>query len=185
MYRVLLVDDEPNILGALRRCLAAIDVRQLDGEALVFETFTSPEAAIERSDEQDFDLVISDYRMPSMNGVEFLSHLMEIQPAAPRVIISGYADRDAIIAAINEVHLTRFIEKPWNDEELRQAVVSILGSAGIGAAKSVVADHGVSRVPPTGLDRNLQRLEEDSPGITRLERADNGGIVIAPDDSDD
>jgi len=160
MYRVLLVDDEPNILSALRRCLAMIDVRQLDGEALQFEIFTSPEAAIQRSDEQDFDLVISDYRMPSMNGVEFLARLMEIQPAAPRVIISGYADRNAIIAAINEVHLTRFIEKPWNDQELRHAVVSILGGGGGGGAKPAADD-------------------------TLLERADDGGIVIAPNDFDD
>ena len=92
MYRVLLVDDEPNILAALRRSLAAIDARQLDGDALLFEAFTSPEAAIKRSDEQDFDLVISDYRMPSMNGVEFLTRIMELQPSVPRMIISGYAD---------------------------------------------------------------------------------------------
>ena len=127
MYRVLLVDDEPNILSALRRSLAAIDARQLDGEALHFETFTSPEAAIKRSDEADFDLVISDYRMPSMSGVEFLARVMELQPSVPRMIISGYADREAIIAAVNEVHLTRFVEKPWDDDALRQAVVSILG----------------------------------------------------------
>ena len=126
MYRVLLVDDEPNILSALRRSLAAIDARQLDGEALHLETFTSPEAAVRRSDEEDFDLVISDYRMPSMNGVEFLTRIMELQPSVPRMIISGFADREAIIAAINEVNLMRFIEKPWNDDVLRQAVVSIL-----------------------------------------------------------
>jgi len=128
MYQVLLVDDEPNILSALRRSLAAIDVRLLDGEALHFEVFTSPEAAIKRCDEQDFDLVISDYRMPSMNGVEFLTGVMKLQPSVPRMIISGYADRDVIIAAVNEVRLTRFVEKPWDDQELRNAVVSILGS---------------------------------------------------------
>src|SRR5215468_6735136 len=100
MYRVLLVDDEPNILSALRRSLSSIDVTELDGEALHFELFTSPEAAIERSDQQDFDLVISDYRMPSMNGVEFLSRVMEFQPSVPRMIISGYADREAIISAV-------------------------------------------------------------------------------------
>jgi two-component system probable response regulator PhcQ len=153
MLRILLVDDEPNILSALRRCLAGIDVSQLDGEALQFETFTTPEAAIERSEDQDFNLVISDYRMPSMNGVEFLSRMMQIQPAAPRVIISGFADRDAIITAVNEVHLTRFIEKPWKDDELRQAVVSILRGKGPGPAKAV---------------------EDDS----LIERADDGGITI-------
>ncbi len=159
MLRILLVDDEPNILSALRRCLAGIDVSQLDGEALQFETFTTPEAAIERSEEQDFNLVISDYRMPSMNGVEFLSRMMQIQPAAPRVIISGFADRDAIIAAVNEVHLTRFIEKPWKDEELRQTVLSILRGKGPSKAKAA---------------------EDDS----LIERADDGGIMLSPDDLD-
>jgi len=62
-----------------------------------------------------------------MNGVEFLTRIMELQPAVPRMIISGFADREAIIAAINEVNLMRFVEKPWNDDVLRQAVVSILG----------------------------------------------------------
>lgn len=130
MYRVLLVDDEPNILSALRRSLAEIDAEELDGDALTFEAFTSPEAAIERSDEQDFDLVISDYRMPSMNGVQFLARMMESQPSAPRMIISGWADREAIIAAVNEVNLARFLEKPWDDTALRNAVVSVLGNKG-------------------------------------------------------
>jgi response regulator RpfG family c-di-GMP phosphodiesterase len=152
MYRVLLVDDEPNILSALRRCLAAIDVRLLDGDALQFETLTLPEAAIKRCDEQDFDLVISDYRMPSMNGVEFLARVMEFQPSVPRMIISGYADRDAIIAAVNEVHLTRFIEKPWDDDNLRQAVVSILGSKSYAAAKPVSGDCLIDRADDGGIN---------------------------------
>lgn len=129
MYRLLLVDDEPNILSALRRSLSAIDVTQLDGEALNFEMYTSPEDAIKRSDEQEFDLVICDYRMPSMNGVEFLAHVMECQPSVPRMIISGLADRDAIITAVNEVNLSRFLEKPWDDQTLRQAVISLLVEA--------------------------------------------------------
>lgn len=130
MYRIMLVDDEPNILSALRRSLGALDVRQLDGEAPLFELFTSPEAALQRCDEQEFDLVISDYRMPSMSGVEFLARVMGFQPAVPRVIVSGNADRQAIIAAVNEVNLVGFIEKPWNDHELRKAVVSILSARG-------------------------------------------------------
>jgi two-component system, probable response regulator PhcQ len=181
MYRILLIDDEPNILSALRRCLAAIDVSQLDGEALKIETFTSPEAAVERCEEQDFDLMISDYRMPSMTGVEVLSRLMEIQPGAPRMIISGFADREAIIAAVNEVHLTRFVEKPWNDQELRRTVVTILGAA----AKRVVGDRADSRVSSSSPDRHLRRLEEESPGITQFEQADDGGILIAFDERDD
>ncbi|MEO7326292.1 MAG: response regulator [Dokdonella sp.] len=179
MYRILLVDDEPNILTALRRCLARIDVSLLDGEALRVETFTSPEAAIERCEEQDFDLVMSDYRMPSMSGVEFLTRLMVIQPMAPRIIISGYADREAIISAVNEAHLTRFIEKPWDEEVLHRAVATILGGSGQRAVRPAA---GHIRANP---DRHLQRLEEDCPGITHIDFAENGGITIDEDDGAD
>ena len=175
MYQILLIDDEPNILSALRRCLAAIDVTQLDGEALRIETFTSPEAAVERGEEQTFDLVISDYRMPTMNGVEVLSRMMESQPSAPRVIISGYADRSAIIAAINDAHPTRFIEKPWNDQELRETIVGILmrgrGKAGKPGDSTTAASKN-----------HAWRLEQDSPGITLLDLDDDGGIVIPAED---
>lgn len=68
--------------------------------------------------------------MPSMKGVEFLVRLMEFQPTVPPVIISGNADRDAIIAAVNDAQLVRFIEKPWNDKQLRESVLSILANVG-------------------------------------------------------
>ena len=174
--RILIVDDEPNILNALRRCLARIDVTLLDGSALKVETFTSPESAIERSEEQDFDLVISDYRMPSMNGVEFLTRLMDTQPRAPRIIISGYADREALIAAVNEANLTHFIEKPWDDEVLHRVVSTILGGGSNRTGRSG------SRFVGGNSDRHMQRLEADCPGITHIDLADNGGIVIEEDD---
>lgn len=174
-----MVDDEPNILNALRRCLARIDVTLLDGNALKVETFTSPASAIERCEEQDFDLVISDYRMPSMNGVEFLTHLMETQPRAPRIIISGYADREALIAAVNEANLTHFIEKPWDDELLQRVVTTILGGARISTGRSTPGYVGANS------DRHLQRLEEDCPGITHVDLADNGGIVLEEEEGAD
>lgn len=178
MYRVLLVDDEPNILNALRRSLASIDAGRLDGEALKLDLFTSPEAAIERCEEAEFDLIVSDYRMPSMNGVEFLVRLMDTQPNVPRVIISGYADRDAIIAAVNEAQLTRFIQKPWDDGKLQAAVISILASAN----RRNATPPGMQR--EVGCDRQLRRLETECPGITRVERAEDGGIVLEVEDAE-
>ena len=174
MYRVLLVDDEQNILNALRRCLAMIDATQVDGDALVFETFTSPEAALERGEERDFDIVLSDYRMPSMNGVEFLTRFMKLQPDVPRVIVSAYADRDAIIAAVNETSLSRFIQKPWNDDELRSSVTAILAGKG----KKITAGSSDSA-------SQLRSLEQDCPGITQVERDEDGGISIDIDDDDE
>lgn len=171
MYRILLVDDEPNILNALRRCLASIDVGELDGEALKVEAFTSPEQALERSEEQDFDLVISDYRMPSMDGVQFLSAMMELQPAAPRMICSGYADRDVIISAVNEVQLARFIGKPWVDEELASAVVTLLQPGG---ARARAQRH-------SGAQKSA-RAQAASARVTRVEHDDEGAIVLRSDD---
>jgi two-component system probable response regulator PhcQ len=182
MYRLLLLDDEPYILNALRRCLTSIDARDLDGEALALEVFTSPEAAIARCDEQDFDLVVSDYRMPSMDGVEFLSRIMEMQPSAPRVIISAYADRDAIIAAINEAHLTRFIQKPWDDDELRKSVVAILTGARNKAQKTSGNDGAGRMLDDPG--RQLRRLEQECPGITQLDQDEDGGILLSMDEFD-
>jgi len=183
MYRVMLVDDEQNILNALRRCLALIDATQIDGDALEIEAFSSPEAALERSEERDFDLVLSDYRMPTMNGVEFLTRFMKVQPDVPRVIVSAYADRDAIIAAINETSLSRYIQKPWDDDELRSSVASILGNR----ARSKNA--GASARAPAGLrsdsDAHLRSLEQECPGITHVERDEDGGILIELDEDDE
>lgn len=172
MYRILLVDDEPNILNALRRSLASIDVTRLDGEAPKLEAFTSPEAALEHCEDHEFDLIMTDYRMPTMDGVQLLTRLMDIQPSTPRVIISGYADRDAIIAAINEAQLTRFIQKPWDDNELRDTVAFILGNARKKSAEPA------SHKPKPGSDRRLEMLEKECPGITQIDRDDDGGIWI-------
>ncbi len=146
MFRVLAVDDEVNILAALRRSLASIDATRLDGDALYVETFTSPEAALERSETLEFDLVLTDYRMPTMDGVEFLLRFLEIQPNVPRAIISGYADREAIIAAINQAQLTRFIEKPWDDDDLHRSVVAILVGTSLATRPPPPAE---SRLGPT------------------------------------
>src|SRR6187551_2850012 len=173
MYRILLVDDEPNILSALRRCLASIDVGELDGDALKVEAFTSPEQALERSEEQDFDLVMTDYRMPGMDGVEFLSAMMELQPTVPRVICSGYADRDAIIAAVNEVQLARFIGKPWVDDELASAVVALLRPGGARAR----AHHRLAG------GQKPSRERAASARVTHVEQDDDGAIVLRSDDA--
>lgn len=174
MYCVLLLDDEANVLNALRRSLASISADQLDGEALRIEAFTSAQAAFDRCEECDFDLVITDYRMPEMNGVEFLMRLMDIQPTVPRAIVSGYADRSAIITAVNEAQLTRFIAKPWDDHELQQAVVAILTRTN--KRRADTSAHKMNR------ESQLRRLEADCPGITQVTTAEDGGIVIPADD---
>jgi len=117
MNRILLVDDEQSVLNALRREL------RNDYE---IETFNSPEDALLRSKEVAFDLVISDYMMPAMNGIQFLKQFGHIQPDAARFILSGQADMDALISAINETHIYRFIAKPWDKAELQSCIAQAL-----------------------------------------------------------
>jgi DNA-binding NtrC family response regulator len=108
---IVLVDDEEMVLTSLRSILA------LETEYNV-ETFTSAGTALEYIEGNDVDLVISDYLMPEMDGISFLAKVREMKPEIPRIILTGYADKENAIKAINEVGLYQYIEKPWNNEDL-------------------------------------------------------------------
>lgn len=77
-------------------------------------------------EEQPVQVVISDYRMPVMNGVDFLKEVYLRWPETIRIVLSGYADAGVIVAAINEGHIYKFIPKPWNEDELRFTVSNSL-----------------------------------------------------------
>lgn len=117
MAHILLVDDEPNILNALRR--------ELEAEHEV-ETFTSPQEALQRASTTDFDLVLTDYRMPEMDGVAFLEILAQRQPDTMRLILSGQADVEALIKAINVSHPYLFVPKPWDRHDLKAGIAQAL-----------------------------------------------------------
>jgi two-component system probable response regulator PhcQ len=117
MNRILLVDDEQNVLNALRRELK---------DDYEIEAFSNPVDALLRSKEAAFDLVIADYQMPDMDGIQFLKQFGDIQPDAARLILSGQADIDALISAINETHIYRFIAKPWDNLELQSCIAQAL-----------------------------------------------------------
>jgi response regulator RpfG family c-di-GMP phosphodiesterase len=65
------------------------------------------------------DLVITDYMMPEMDGISFLAHVKRRFPLVPRILLTGYADKENAIKAINNVGLYQYIEKPWNNDDLR------------------------------------------------------------------
>jgi len=73
-------------------------------------------------DSEEIDLIISDQRMPEMSGVEFLSQARIRKPAAIRIMLSGYADMNAALDAINEAGIYKFLVKPWDDLELQQTI---------------------------------------------------------------
>lgn len=107
---VLLVDDEANILNSLRRLL-----RKEPWTLLVAE---SGEQALELAEKHTLDLVISDARMPGMDGATLLAKIQRNQPDCIRILLTGYADISTTVRAINEGRIYRYISKPWDDAEL-------------------------------------------------------------------
>lgn len=114
--RLLLVDDEENILRSLRRVLRR-------GNWLI-ETAPDAEAGLELFERFRPAVVISDYRMPGMSGVDFLARVKDLAPHTQRIMLTGQADQQAIEEAINRSEVFRFISKPWNDAQLLLTVKS-------------------------------------------------------------
>lgn len=112
---IAIVDDEEMVLTSLRSFLL------LETEYEV-ETFSSPEAAVSELANKPLDLVISDYLMPGMNGIEFLLEMKKVHPFATRILLTGYADKENAIKAINDVGLYQYVEKPWNNDDLKLTI---------------------------------------------------------------
>lgn len=112
---VLIVDDEELVTIALRNLF----LLRSDYSVIVH---TSASAALADAGSRAIDLVITDYLMPEMDGITFLSRFKEIQPQAVRVLLTGYADKANAIRAINTVGLYQYIEKPWDNDNLLVAV---------------------------------------------------------------
>lgn len=108
---IVVVDDEEMVLTSLGSFLT------LETDYNV-KTFTSAKKAIKYIENSEIDLVISDYLMPEMDGISFLAKVRNIKPNVPRIILTGYADKENAIKAINEVGLFQYIEKPWENDDL-------------------------------------------------------------------
>ena len=113
-WTVLCVDDEPSILSALKRVLRAEDCKVLQAG--------SGQDALALLAQEAVDVVVSDMRMPGMDGAALLAQVRARWPATARILLTGYADMNATIAAINEGQIYRYIHKPWDEAELRLTV---------------------------------------------------------------
>lgn len=118
-HSILLVDDEQNIVNAIRRELST---PPLGRYRYVVEGFTDPHAALERAKEKEFEVVVTDFRMPTMDGLDFLKALHPIQPDCARVVLSGQTDLDSLVQMINQTHIYRFIPKPWSSYFLKSTI---------------------------------------------------------------
>ncbi|QPK64878.1 response regulator [Methylomonas sp. LL1] len=167
--KILLVDDEPNILKALSRVL----------KQYTTTTATSGQEGLLLAQNAEFDLVISDYKMPEMDGLDFLEKFMAIQPDAIRIIVTGYADLDAAQNAINTLGVFRFINKPWNNLEIVHAVEKGLELKNILLENKMLADQ-VRRQQALLNEQEaiLRALEAEEPGITKVNWAPDGSIIL-------
>jgi len=109
--KIVIVDDEAIVTSSLKTLLAFED-------NYIPDTFNNPLEALEYIKNNKIDLVISDFLMPGMNGIEFLAKVKKIHPEASLILLTGYADKESAIQAINEIGIYRYIEKPWNNEDL-------------------------------------------------------------------
>ncbi len=118
--RVLYIDDEVNNLAAFKA-----NFRR------VFEVYTAESASegkkilkehTDLKDGKDIEVIISDQRMPEMTGVEFFESILKEYPTPIRILLTGYADIEAVISAINKGQVYRYITKPWNENELKSTI---------------------------------------------------------------
>ena len=121
---ILIVDDEEMVLSSLR------GVFTLQTDYDVHEAST-PKEALSYVERARVDVVISDFLMPEMNGIELLKEIKQLQPEAIRLLLTGYADKENAIKAINEVGLYHYLEKPWDNEALLNIVRNALSEKGL------------------------------------------------------
>jgi len=108
---VVIVDDEEMVITSVRAYL------ELETEFEI-HCFTEPEQAVKHMETHLVDIAVSDYLMPRMSGIQFLTRAKQIQPEASRVLLTGHADKQSAIQAINEVGLYQYVEKPWENAQL-------------------------------------------------------------------
>jgi len=117
---VLIVDDEPDILESL------CDLFEAALDNVECRTASSGQAALDILSKGDIDLILSDYKMPGMNGLQFLERARQVAPDVPRMIMTAFPDLDVAIEAINEARIETFFTKPLDPDKVVKGVASVL-----------------------------------------------------------
>lgn len=161
---LLFVDDEEHILNALKRTIR--------GEGYRVLTSADPRLALDIVRDEDVNIVVSDHLMPEMDGIEFLSKVREIKPDTLRIILTGHAQLDMAIEAINKGQVYKFMTKPWDDAALRQE---------LRMAARIIKLESQNLELRAEVERQsmlLENLETNYPGITEIKKDEKGRIVI-------
>lgn len=173
----MLVDDDALVLRALERAMLPL----FHGEDVRLETFSDPELALLRCGEVWFDVVMSDYRMPGLNGAEFLQVVKRLQPDAVRIVLSASSDFGEVSNAINRAEIFRYLAKPWEAQELRAIFAQAFER--FDQAREIRRRlDGAPRLSAEELE--LRKLEEEEPGITFVRRGPDGAVYLEQDNAD-
>jgi DNA-binding NtrC family response regulator len=152
MPRILLVNDDENVLRALQH-----DLSRLHGN---LEAFAQPRQALTRAGSVSFDLVVTGYRMPGINGLDLVKELKKLQPDLVAIMLSGLVDLNASMSARSEVEIFRYLTRPWDADDLRAVVRKALAQP--------TAHRPEQREPTTSRAKGaLATLEAKYPGITQ------------------
>lgn len=138
MYSILIVDDEENMLWSLDRALR--------NKEYSITCLGNPEEALEHCSDKKYDLVISDQRMPSMMGVDFLERLARKIPDSRRILISAYTDFYDVVEAFNQGIVHKFISKPWDNDLLKKLVAEQLNAKTQEDGSSILAKQDISKI---------------------------------------
>lgn len=162
--RILIVDDEENVCRALKRCL------RREGYELFIAN--SPDEALKFLAQQPVDAVMSDHLMPNMTGLEFLKMVRNRYPDCLRIMLTGHADMQTAIDAINQGEIYRFLTKPWDDTEIK--VTLFIGFEQLDLERE-------NRELMATVRRQahvIKSLEREYPGIAQVARDSDGAIVL-------
>ena len=169
--KIVVVDDEKIVTSAFSTLL------KVEGFSDV-TIFNNPKDAVEYLKTNAPDLVISDFLMPEMNGLEFLTEVKKLHPEVSRILLTAYADKENAIRAINEVGLYRYIEKPWNNDDLIINIKNgIERSYLLSQLREKIAELEVAQKELENYSKNLEQLVEARTIDLRQSNAMLNGVI--------
>jgi len=145
--RIIFIDDEPNIISALKRVL----LPALSETADIY--FTSDlQKALEWVREIEFDVIVSDYLMPDMSGLEFIKIAKALQPDAVLLMLSASTEFEVMRTAVNELNIYKYLIKPWVSDELCRDIAMALNKASDDRYQRELAGVGLIQFRPAASD---------------------------------
>jgi DNA-binding NtrC family response regulator len=162
-HTILVVDDDKLFIDYIQRMLS--------GESYNIITGSSGQEGLEILKKQHVSMVISEYKIPLMSGLEFLEKVRIIYPDILTIMVTDHADIKLVIKAINEAGVYKFLLKPWDDIDFKNTIKKTLESL------QVIKERDMLIRKVKTHEATLKDLEKRYPGITKVERDDDGCIL--------